>query len=96
MHIVVFKWKDGVSVDHVIALRAALSELPERIPELLSYEHGPDLGLFAGNGDFVIKALVASPEDLDRYLTHPSHRALVRRHAAPLLADRMAVQIAVE
>lgn len=93
MHLVTFTWRPGVTNDDVVAVIEALTSLPEQIPELLSYNFGPDLGLREGNADFAVAAVVESPETLPAYLDHPEHLRIIKEFIAPLIAIRQAVQI---
>ena len=60
-----------------------------------TYEVARDMGLAVGNATIVIQATFASPEDLQTYVDHPAHQAMVAEHIAPRVADRAAVQFAL-
>lgn len=93
-HVVVFRWKDGVSDDEIADVVAGLARLPGRIAVLDDYTFGADLGLTEGTGDFAIIATVADVTALRAYLEHPEHVPVAQGLRA--LADsRMAVQIQV-
>ncbi len=93
MHLVSFTWRPDVTNDDVVAVLEGLSSLPEQIPELLSYNFGPDLGLREGNADFAVAAVLDSPETLPAYLDHPEHVRILKEFIAPMIATRQAVQI---
>ncbi len=95
LHCVTFTFVDGTTAEEVAAVSAALDQLPAQIPSLLRYEHGPDLELREGTGDYAVAAWVADAEGLAGYLDHPAHLAALGTALAPLVASRQAVQIAV-
>lgn len=91
-HVVMFRWTSDASdadKDHVAS---GLAALPDLVPTIRAYRFGPDAGINEGNFDF---AVVADFDDVAGYLTyrdHPSHRAVITEHIAPILAERAAVQ----
>jgi len=92
-HVVVFRWNVGTSPAQVAAIAAALDRLPAQIPELLSYHHGPDLGLGEGRWDYGIVAECADAEAWGVYDRHPAHQHAVIEVIRPHVAERAAVQI---
>lgn len=95
MHLVTFTWRPETTNDDVVAVIEGLTSLPEQIPELVSYNFGPDLGLHEGNADFAVAAVVESPEALLAYVDHPEHVRILNEFIRPLIATRQAVQIEV-
>jgi len=96
LHMAMFKWKPGVTDDQVAALCADLARMPTLIGGVGSYRFGTDLGLRKENGenfDFGVVAELDSPADVARYLDHPEHLDLVKRHIVNMVAVRRAVQI---
>ncbi len=72
-HVVVLKFKAGVSESDIEALENALERLPGTIPEIMTYDFGRDIVRSERSFDF---ALVSSFKDLDalkRYQGHPEH-----------------------
>ena len=72
-HVVVLKFKAGVSDSDIEALENALERLPGTIPEIMTYDFGRDIVRSERSFDF---ALVSSFKDLDalkRYQGHPEH-----------------------
>ncbi|SHE59123.1 Stress responsive A/B Barrel Domain [Desulfacinum infernum DSM 9756] len=72
-HVVLLKFKPGVTEDDVQALEKGLDALPGAIPEILSYDFGRDIVRSERSFDF---GLVSSFKDLDalkRYQVHPEH-----------------------
>lgn len=95
LHCVTFTFVDGTTTEQVEGLTAALDQLPVQIPSLLRYEHGPDLCLRDGTGDYAVAAWVQDADGLAGYLDHPAHVAAVGTVLGPLVATRQAVQITV-
>jgi hypothetical protein len=92
LHVVVFTFKDGVTVDQIGDITIALRALPEQIDALQRYEVGPDLGISDGTADFAVVAQVADEDGLRAYLEHPAHTS-VTAAMRELVASRTAVQI---
>lgn len=95
-HVVVFRWIDGISDDHVERVTAALSALPGSIPEIRHYTFGPDLGLNVDGFDFAVVGDFDSVDDYLVYRDHPEHRRVITELFAPVLAERAAVQMALD
>jgi hypothetical protein len=95
-HIVTFEWVDGLDPDHVGRVTAALAELPRIIPEIRSYQFGPDLGLNDGNSHYGVTALFDDEAGYLVYRDHPDHRAFIADHIVGKIAGRAAVQIHVD
>jgi Stress responsive A/B Barrel Domain len=94
-HISCLSWNERATPEAVEAIRAALEELPDLIPELRAYTVGADLGLAAGNADFAIVADFDDVEAWRRYTDHPAHQAVLVEQIRPILASRVAVQLVV-
>jgi hypothetical protein len=94
-HIVIFKWRKGVTDAEIAEVLDELHALPGTIDALESYLAAPDLGLTEGTGDLAILATVASAEALRSYLDHPRHVAVVTRLRA-MAASRTAVQVSAD
>jgi len=92
-HVVVFRWRDGVTQDDVASIDAALAELPAQIPSLRGYHHGADLGLGEGRWDYGIVAECDDIEGWRAYEQHPAHQHVVTEVLRPRIAERAAVQI---
>jgi hypothetical protein len=95
MHVVTFRWKDGVTDEMTAAGSDALTALVPSIPEVVGYWHGKNLGLRPGTADYAVVAVIKTAEDLPKYLDHPEHLRIVSELLAPLTAERMATQIDV-
>jgi hypothetical protein len=94
-HLVMFRFKPGVSDDQRAAALAALQALPSQIPEIQGYHVGLDLGLRDGNFEMGVAAVFADEDGWRSYLAHPAHVAVVQEHINPNVAERASVQYTV-
>ena len=94
-HVVMFRFADHVADDHAERFAAGLSALPATIPEIISYRHGPDLGVSDGTYDYVVVADFASPADFLAYRKHPDHVAFIADCITGAVAERASVQYEV-
>lgn len=95
-HVVLFRWTDDTTAEHVKAAEDGLAALPSAIPELRAYAFGSDVGINEGNFDF---AVVADFDAADGYLTyrdHPAHQAVLAERLRPHIAERAAVQFQLD
>lgn len=72
-HVVLIKFKPGVSDSDIEALEKSLDDLPNRIVEIHTYEFGRDLLHTARSYDFALVALFANLEAVQRYQENPAH-----------------------
>ena len=94
-HVVLFRWIEGTTRDDVVALHEAIMELPQEIPEIMSYRGGADLSLTDGTWDYALVADFASEEDYQTYAGHPRHRAAIDRYVSPIVDEVVRVQYAL-
>ena len=87
-----FEWVDGVDNADIDAMADALDALVATVPEVVSYVHGPDVGISEGNFDYVIVGEYASVEDYVVYRDHPEHQRIIAELVKPHVAKRAAVQ----
>ena len=92
MHVVVFRWREGVPRVEIGRVAAGLDALAREIQLILSLEHGPDLGFRDGNGDYVLIAWFADRAAWDAYQAHPSHKTFLDDCIVPILASRTTIQ----
>ena len=95
-HVVMFRFHDHVTADDVAEFGAGLSAMVPNVPGIVAYQHGPDVGVNAGNHDYVVTADFATIDDYTIYRDHPAHRAVIERFTGPLVAGRAAVQFDLE
>ena len=91
-HVVMFRWVDGTTDEQKEALRAALTRLPEIIPEIRSYRFGEDAGINEGNFDFVVTADFDDRGGYVSYRDNADHQKLIVELIKPIVAERGAVQ----
>ncbi len=95
-HVVLLRWRDDATDEQVAAVADGLAALPAAIDTIRAYRIGPDAGINDGNLHY---AVVADFDDEAGYLVyrdHPAHQALIAERIAPILAERAAVQYAVD
>ena len=78
-HVVLIKFKPGVSDSDIDALEKSLDDLPNRIVEIQTYEFGRDLLHTARSYDFALVALFANLEAIQRYQEHPAHLKVLQK-----------------
>ena len=91
-HTVVFTWIVGTTAEQVGHLRRALDQLAAELSDIVTINHGPDLGFREGNGDYALIASFADRAGWDAYQAHPKHKAFVRDVVTPIQASRVAIQ----
>ena len=78
-HIVLMKFKPGITDTDIIDIEKSLDDLPNRIVEIHSYEFGRDIVQSERSYDFALVSLFANQESLQRYQTHPDHLVVVEK-----------------
>ena len=94
-HVVMFSWNATVDAAHVRAVTEQLDALRALIPEIATYQHGPDAGINSGNFDYVVVGDFANVDDYLIYRDHPDHQAFIANCIAGRLSSRSAVQYAI-
>jgi hypothetical protein len=91
-HVVVFRFKEGVSSDQIDALDAALRALPGRISEIRSYTTGRDLDLTPSTSDYAVVAEFDTVDDYRTYASHRDHVTVIEKLVTPLITEATRVQ----
>lgn len=78
-HVVMMKFKPGVSEEQVDVLEKTLDTLPEKILEIQSYEFGRDMVRSDRSYDFALVSVFANLETLQQYQEHPAHRKVIQQ-----------------
>jgi len=79
-HIVLYKFKDGISKQQVQEVIDAFSGLPKKIDTIIGFEHGENVSP-EGKSEGLTYAFVVTFRDeagRDVYLKHPAHDAYVQ------------------
>jgi hypothetical protein len=81
-HVVLFKFKDGVSSSVVGEIESAFRELSEKIPSVKGFEWGKDCSIENLNNGFTHCFIVtfSDADGRDQYLPHPAHEAFCRKY----------------
>lgn len=95
-HIVLFRFTDQTTDEQIGHLASGLSALPEAIPEIRAYRHGPDAGILPASWDYAVIGDFDSPAAFLAYREHPTHKALVEERLEPISAQRAAVQLSLD
>jgi hypothetical protein len=91
-HVVLLSWNEKCTDDAVRAVTAGLAALPSQIPEIRSYQFGPDLRTNKRNADYVLVADFENEADYGVYVEHPAHVDFMKTLAAPILESFRAAQ----
>lgn len=94
-HIAVFRWRDDATPAQVAEITAALDALPDQVPSIRRYEHGPDLRLGSPRWDYAVVAEFEDEDGWRAYDTDPAHAAVRSDLIVPLAAERTSVQVAI-
>jgi len=71
-HVVLAKFKPGVTAADIARLKKSLASLPGIIPEIKGYDFGEDTRP-ERTFDFALVSTFGDAEALKRYITHPDH-----------------------
>lgn len=91
-HVVLLCWKEGISRAAIDRVDAAFRALAAEIPEIVSYTFGPDAGIYRGNADYALIAEFHTEADLQAYVKHPHHQALMAEVTGPIMASFQSIQ----
>lgn len=91
-HVVAFKFKPEVNVEQIQKVTEDFYALKEKVPQIIEFEGGPDLGFPEMNKYFTHSFMVTvkNEEDLAGYGSHPDHQAF-SESVDPLLDEVMVV-----
>ena len=94
-HIVLMKWKENTPDQAVQAVSDAFARLPQLIPEIRSYQFGPDLGIYPGNADYLLVADFDNQEDFKIYASNQDHIALMKSVSMPIMESFQSAQFEI-
>ena len=95
-HIVVFRFRDGVSGDDRADLLAGLRALPERFPAMREFTMGVNQSRRDDRFTHGFTAEFADFDSLNSYLESQEHERFVAEEFRPLIAERAIVSFAGE
>ncbi len=80
-HIVVWKLKDPVlpktKFDNALMIKEKLESLNGKIEGMIKLEVGIDFSKTENSSDIILYSEFASKKDLENYMMHPEHKAVV-------------------
>lgn len=79
VHLVMFKFKDGISKDHprVQEVVAGMRALPPAVPEIRGWEIGFNFSTRPIAYDIGLYSTFDNEPDLQTYINHPQHQTLL-------------------
>ena len=78
-HVVLFKFKPGLSESDLENLEKSLAALPSTIPDILGYEFGRNVVRSERSYDFALVSNFADLEAMQRYQKHPDHLVVLNK-----------------
>ena len=78
-HVVLLKFKSGVTESDIEELEKMLNDLPNKITEIHLYEFGRDIIRSQRSFDFALVSLFANIEALERYQQHRQHLPVLKK-----------------
>ena len=94
-HCVMFRFNSNVDPATVTAIESQLAELA-RLPMVRGYQYGPDAQLAEGNFDYVLVADFDDVAGYQAYAVDAQHQRVLKDYLRPNIADRAAVQYALD
>jgi hypothetical protein len=91
VHVVLFRWKAGVTAEQIEEVRLRLTGLRKAIPGILDLTRGQSFTDRAETYQFALVARFASRRALAEHLPHPAHRAVVADVISPLRESSLAL-----
>jgi len=91
VHIVLLKWKPGVTPEQVDCARRALLGLREAIPGIVELTCGPNFTERSQGYHFGLVVRFTHRHALEEYLPHPAHRAVVESVINPIRESSLAL-----
>ena len=93
LHVVLFRFKPGVTTERIAQAGEALLGMQAGIPEIRAIRWGANLGPSAGEYSHVLTVSLDDMPAVDRYLDHPVHRRVISQHIAEIREARLALDI---
>ncbi|MCB1246604.1 MAG: Dabb family protein [Acidimicrobiia bacterium] len=91
-HVVMFRFRDGVTDDQVTGMHRAITAMPDAIDTIVEYRCGADLDLTDGTWDYALVGSFRTWDDYEVYRDHPVHQSILSDVISPLVAEKARVQ----
>lgn len=78
-HIVLFKIKQGTSIEKIHDLVRSLKNLRESIFYVYELEVGLDIGKKSNSYDIALNSVFENSDDLEAYAVHPEHVKILKK-----------------
>jgi hypothetical protein len=94
-HVVLFRFRAGLSVDLRAGFDEAAHGLAGDIPAVSALLGGPSLGLQAGGFDYTLMLDFSDRAAFDAYKSHPAHARFIADHVRPCVEESVRAQVAL-
>jgi hypothetical protein len=91
-HVVLLRFSPESTDEQVEYLTAGLRQLPAAIPEIRTYQCGPNIGTPNDNWHFAIVADFDDATGHQSYLANDLHQQVIAERIHPIVTERAAVQ----
>lgn len=92
-HVVGIRFKPDATPAQIAQFLAAFRALSTQIPELRSLSVGPNLTDRDATCTYALSSTFDDMEAVGRYLVHPAHVEAVTKHLAPIMEQRVIIDI---
>jgi hypothetical protein len=92
-HVVLFRWKPGVTAEQIDHVTASLRALSAGLGGCRAYACGPGLGLSDFSSDYGVVATFDSREAWEDYMADPEHDRIRSELILPIVAERAGIQM---
>lgn len=94
-HVVMWRFRPGLSADRKESFHAAVSALPAHIASIEEMVCGPALSLQPGDIDYVLVLDFEDAGGFRKYKDHDAHRQLIDEHVRECVAVTVRAQIEI-
>ncbi|CCW35530.1 Stress responsive A/B Barrel Domain-containing protein [Chthonomonas calidirosea] len=95
-HLVLFRWKEGVSETTIEEVMRRLRALPQQIEGILELNCGRDFSGRSKGYTHALRVRFVNRQALENYGPHPAHQEVVQKLILPNTADILAFDFQVE
>ncbi len=93
---VLFRWNDAATPEVLGSITEALSAFVAGLDGVVAYRWSADAGLSPGNHQTAVIGDFVDADAFVAYRDHPEHQRIIRELIRPVLAERAAVQLALD